>query len=62
MENSSMEIQQYVEQTAKIMNLSIAPDYLPGVVDNLDRISKMSQLMMNFELPPTIEVAPIFKP
>ena len=62
MKDTSVEIKQYVEQTAKIINLSIAPESLPGVIDNFNRIAEIADLVNEFNLPENIESASTFKP
>ncbi len=62
MKDSLIDMEQYVKQTATLINLPISPDYLPGVVDNLSRIREIAELVTELELPETIEAAPIFKP
>lgn len=57
-----MNIKEYIEQTSLIIDLTIDPEFMPGVVDNLTRIAEIATLVTEFELPETIEAAPIFKP
>ncbi|MGK7940434.1 MAG: DUF4089 domain-containing protein [Crocosphaera sp.] len=57
-----MNIKEYIEQTSVIINLPIPPEFMPGVIDNLTRIAEISTLVTEFELPETIEAAPIFEP
>ena len=54
--------QEYVIQTAKLMQLKIAPEYLPGVIKNFDSLAEIATLVTEFELPDDIEIAPIFEP
>ncbi|MDJ0844904.1 DUF4089 domain-containing protein [Crocosphaera sp.] len=62
MNNNNMNIKEYIEQTSLIIDLTIDPEFMPGVVDNLTRIAEIATLVTEFELPETIEAAPIFKP
>lgn len=62
MKNQKINIKEYIEQTSVIINLPIAPEFMPGVIDNLTRITEISTLVTEFELPETIEAAPIFEP
>ncbi|NEP80026.1 MAG: DUF4089 domain-containing protein [Okeania sp. SIO3C4] len=55
-------IEKYVECTAELINLQLQPEYLPGVVENLERIAAVAQLVIDFPLPPEIEPAPKFDP
>lgn len=52
----------YLHQAAELINLSIPPEYLPGVVANFEQIQKIAQLVTEFPLPAAIEPAPTFKP
>ncbi|MDJ0729432.1 MAG: DUF4089 domain-containing protein [Crocosphaera sp.] len=62
MNNDNINVKEYIEQTSVIINLPIEPELMPGVVDNLKRIAEIATLVTEFELPETIEAAPIFKP
>ncbi|NEP00831.1 MAG: DUF4089 domain-containing protein [Symploca sp. SIO2E9] len=52
---------EYVEQMAKVLDLPIASEYLPSVVDNFARVSTIASLVMEFPLPENVEAAPIFQ-
>ncbi len=56
------QIAEYVEQTAKLIDLPIAPDYRPGIVKNFVAISAIAQLITEFPLAEDIEAAPVFEP
>ncbi len=62
MDKNKIEIKKYIQQTSVIIDLPITPKYMPGVVDNLTRIAEIATLFTEFELPETIEAAPIFQP
>jgi Asp-tRNA(Asn)/Glu-tRNA(Gln) amidotransferase C subunit len=53
---------EYVRQTAQLMGLKLTPEYLPGVVDNFERIAAIASLVNQFDLPEDIEAAPTFEP
>ena len=53
---------EYVEQMAKLIDLPIKPEYLPGVGENFERIAAIAQIVTEFPLPDTIEAAPVFEP
>lgn len=53
-------IEKYVELTAELINLPLQPEHLPGVVENLERITAIAQLVIDFPLPLEIEPAPKF--
>ena len=53
---------EYVKQTARLMGLKLTPEYLPGVVDNFDRLKEIAALVNEFDLPKDIEIASTFEP
>ncbi len=53
---------QYVEQTAQLLDLPVAPEYRESVVENFAKISAIANLVMDFPLPENIEPAPVFEP
>jgi Asp-tRNA(Asn)/Glu-tRNA(Gln) amidotransferase C subunit len=53
---------QYVKQAAQLIGLELTPEYLPGVIENFERIAKIASLVTEFELSPEIESAPTFEP
>jgi hypothetical protein len=52
----------YVDQAAQLIGLPIPPDYHPDVVENFDRIAAIAQLVLEFPIPETTELAPRFEP
>ncbi len=52
----------YVENTALLMGLTLTPEYLPGVVENLARVADVAALVIEFELSEDVEIAPVFEP
>lgn len=52
----------YVEQTAQLLGIKIPEEYQEGVVENMTQLSAIAQQVMEFPLPPNIEIAPVFKP
>ncbi|CCQ49709.1 DUF4089 domain-containing protein [Crocosphaera watsonii] len=62
MNNNQTNLKQYIEQTSRIIDLPIAPEFMPGVVDNLSMISEIASFFTEFELPDNLEAAPIFEP
>ncbi|MGK7895781.1 MAG: DUF4089 domain-containing protein [Xenococcus sp. (in: cyanobacteria)] len=54
--------QEYLLQTAKLLDLTIDPEYLPKVTENWLAITKIASLVMEFELPEDIESAATFQP
>ncbi|GAB4527074.1 MAG: hypothetical protein Tsb0014_07590 [Pleurocapsa sp.] len=53
---------EYIQNTTKLMQLKLTPEYLPGVVKNFNSLAEIATLVTEFELPDDIEIAPIFKP
>jgi hypothetical protein len=62
MNDQSNDIAKYVERTAQLIDLNIAPEYLPGVIDNMTRIAAIASLVTEFDLPTDLEAAPTFEP
>ncbi|WP_013321575.1 DUF4089 domain-containing protein [Gloeothece verrucosa] len=52
----------YVKVAARLMGLSISPKYLPGVVENWQRLEVIASLVTEFPLSENLEAAPIFEP
>ncbi|GBF79864.1 DUF4089 domain-containing protein [Aphanothece sacrum] len=61
MMKKSLDMQQYVEQMALLVNLPISPESMTGVVNNFTTIAEIASLVTEFPLPDNIEVAPIFQ-
>ena len=53
---------EYVKQTSQLMNLNLSAEYLSGVTDNFAAIADTASLVMEFQLPEDVEIAPIFEP
>lgn len=62
MPEESINLAEYVEQTARLIALPLAPEYRPSVVDNFTRIAAIATLVMEFPLPEEMEAAPVFEP
>ena len=62
MPEESINLANYVEQTAQLIDLPLAPEYRPSVVDNFTRIAAIATLVMEFPLPEEMEAAPVFEP
>jgi hypothetical protein len=52
----------YVDRTAEMLGITIAPNQRQGVIDNVMRTAAIAQLVMEFPLPPDLEAAPQFEP
>jgi Protein of unknown function (DUF4089) len=44
-----------------LLELRIPPQYAAGVAENLERLLLQAKLVMEFELPPDTEPAPVFR-
>ena len=62
MEQPKEDWTEYIKQTAKLMDLNLTEEYLPGVTDNFVALANIASIVMEFELPKDIEIAPIFEP
>ncbi len=62
MNTKNINIKEYIEQTSVIIDLPINSESMPGVIDNVTKIAEIATLVTEFELPETVEPAPIFKP
>lgn len=61
MNEEILDVAEYVEQMALLLNLQLQPEHRSGVVQNFERIRANSQLVNEFFLPNNIEAAPIFE-
>jgi hypothetical protein len=52
----------YVDQTARLLDLPIPEALRPGVVENFERIVAIAQPVLDFPLEDTDEPAPTFTP
>jgi hypothetical protein len=52
----------YVIAAAKANGLAIAPEHLPGVAANLQRIEAIAEPLMAIALGPSDEAAPVWMP
>ncbi|MBD2570352.1 DUF4089 domain-containing protein [Anabaena lutea] len=63
MENQDFNVQEYVKQMLILLDLEIKKDeYQDGVIANFERIKSIAELVNNFTLPESIEIAPTFEP
>ena len=51
-----------LDAVAPALNLKIDAAYRPGTLVYLDFTARMAQFVMDFELPDTLEPAPVFRP
>ncbi len=62
MEERELDVREYVEQMALLLDLDLRDEYKDGVVANFERINAIAQIVNDFDLPENVEVAPIFEP
>ena len=55
-------IEKYVDHAAAALGLTLDHEFRPGVVANFERTAAIAELVMSFELPDTVEAAPVFRP
>jgi Asp-tRNA(Asn)/Glu-tRNA(Gln) amidotransferase C subunit len=55
-------VQEYVQQMSVLLNLEISNEYKDGVITNFEKIKDIAEIVNNFPLPESIEIAPIFEP
>jgi hypothetical protein len=53
---------EYVDTISQLVDLPIAPEHRPGVIQNFERIMAIAKLVTEFPLPEDLEAAPIFEP
>ena len=56
------ELGAYVDEAAKLIDLPIAAEHRPGVVQFVGVIMGAAALVMEFPLPDSVEGAPVFEP
>jgi hypothetical protein len=62
MPKENLNIAQYVEQTAQLIDLPLAPEYQLSVVENFAKIAAIATLVVEFPIPEDLESAPVFEP
>ncbi|BAZ69822.1 hypothetical protein NIES4106_46010 [Fischerella sp. NIES-4106] len=62
MNNQELNVGEYVDQMALLLDLRLRDEYRDGVVANFERIKAIAQLVNSFPIPEDIEPAPIFEP
>ena len=56
-----MNWENYIETSAKVLGVSLEPDWKPAIAANLEVIFKIAAAVDAFELPDEAEPAPIFE-
>lgn len=59
-QNTDIEI--YVEHMAAMLGLPIPDDQMAGVVENVHQLKRVSEAVLEFPLPDTLEPLPRFEP
>lgn len=62
MKNQDFNVQEYVKQMSILLNLEINDEYQDSVIANFERIKDIAEIVNNFPLPESIELAPTFEP
>ncbi|PMB01236.1 DUF4089 domain-containing protein [Fischerella thermalis CCMEE 5268] len=62
MDNQGLDVGEYVDLMALLVDLRLRDEYRDGVVANFERIKAIAQLVNSFPLPDEIEVALVFEP
>ncbi len=62
MENQNFNTQKYVEQMSLLLDLPINDEYKDGIIANFEKIQDIAEIVNNFPLPESMEIAPIFEP
>ena len=62
MESNNFNVQEYVNQMSLLLDLPINEEYKDGVIANFEKIKDIAEIVNNFPLPESIEIAPIFEP
>lgn len=52
----------YVERVGRALDLPVAPEHRPGVIQNLQRASVLAAPLLEFGFPDSAEIAPVFTP
>ncbi|MCJ8282660.1 MAG: DUF4089 domain-containing protein [Rivularia sp. ALOHA_DT_140] len=62
MKKKKLNIPEYVDQTALLLNLNLPLEYRDGVIQNFEIIEVIAKLVNEFPLPEDIEAALVFEP
>ena len=61
MESNNFNVQEYVNQMSLLLDLPINEEYKDGVIANFEKIKDIAEIVNNFPLPESIEIAPLFE-
>ncbi len=62
MEGKELNVAEYVDLMALLLDLQLRDEYRDGVVANFQRIKAIAQIVNEFPLPEDVEAAPTFEP
>jgi hypothetical protein len=62
MEDNNFQVGEYIHQMSLLLDLSINEEYKDGVIANFEKIKDIAEVVNNFPLPESIEIAPTFEP
>jgi hypothetical protein len=62
MEGKELNVAEYVDLMALLLDLQLRDEYRDGVVANFQRIKAIAQVVNEFPLPEDVEAAPTFEP
>ncbi len=62
MEGKELNVGEYVDLMAFLLDLQLRHEYRDGVVANFQRIKAIAQVVNEFPLPEDVEAAPTFEP
>ncbi|AFY88218.1 MAG: hypothetical protein CLLPBCKN_001747 [Chroococcidiopsis cubana SAG 39.79] len=62
MDEQQLDLAEYVDRMALVLDLPIPAAYRSGVVDNFAKIKAIAQIVNDFAIPEDIEAATVFEP
>ncbi len=62
MKSEGLNVGEYVDIMALLLDLQLTEEYRDGVIANFERIQAIAQVVNEFSLPDDIEAAPVFEP
>ncbi|MBW4670389.1 MAG: DUF4089 domain-containing protein [Cyanomargarita calcarea GSE-NOS-MK-12-04C] len=62
MMSKELNVGEFVDLMAVMVDLRLRDEYRDGVVANFERIKAIANLVNTFALPEDVEVAPVFEP
>ena len=60
--DDSFDPETYAAQAAALLGIALDDEARAGVAVHLQRTAEAAQLVLDFELPPELDPAPLFKP